>query len=124
MLAEHGREGHALRLAREMPAAASGVDLTALQQSLATVNRRPRVGKVSGSESREARVLTGWSLEEPIIADGPGHATDQAALLNMTTQTVGVFGPRVEDGRLTSLWLGFLPRTGSICEMSLMWRNR
>jgi len=104
VLAERGREGHALRLAREMPAAASGVDLSALQQSLAQLNRRPRIGKVSGSESREARVMTGWTLEEPIIADGPGHATDQAALLNMTTQMVGVFGPRVEDGRLTSLW--------------------
>jgi outer membrane protein assembly factor BamB len=105
VLAEHGREGHALRLAREMPAAATGVDLSALQQSLATLNRRPRIGRVSGSESREARVLSGWTLEEPIISDGPGHATDQAALLNLTTQMVGVFGPRVEDGRLTSLWM-------------------
>jgi len=103
-LVSHGREGHALRLAREMPAAASAADTATLQRTLATLNRRPRLGKIRASDHGGSRVLNGWVIEEPIIADGPGHATDQASLVNATNQMVGVFAPRVEDGRIAPLW--------------------
>lgn len=104
LLAKSGREGHALRLAREFPAAAGASDLSALRSSLGTLNRRARIGRVAGSESGASRILAGWTIDEPIIIDGPGHATDQAPLINLTEQAMAVFAPRIEDGRLKPLW--------------------
>jgi hypothetical protein len=107
LLVEHGRVAAArdlvVRLEQRWPRTRLSIDgrevglaeaLSELQSRLAALDRRPRIGLTDDDE--QAKVIAGWRLVTPLLADNPGRPTDLVLL--RTDDMLGLWETSAEEG--------------------------